>query len=75
VAILSLNSTLVTDAGIAALAKHPKLRTVRLGWTKIGPAALAHLATIPNLETVETYDCQNLPKKKHASLKRNELLA
>lgn len=70
---LSLNSTKVTEDGVAALAKHPRLRTVRLGWTKIGPDALKHLATIKSLETVETFDCSELPQSKRGSLKKADL--
>lgn len=55
---LILSSVPITDDGLAALRKHKTLRRIAVGWTKITDAGLAHLATIPNLTSVEAWDCK-----------------
>ena len=47
----------VSDAGLAALAGHPKLKSLWIGGLEglhpIGDAGVAHLATLPQLEELD----------------------
>ncbi|MEK7793705.1 MAG: c-type cytochrome domain-containing protein [Candidatus Hydrogenedentota bacterium] len=55
---LGLANTAVTDAGLAALTKLPKLTALHLENTKVGDAGLASLAGLSNLEYLNLYGTQ-----------------
>lgn len=60
-ALWKLEVTGATDVGLAALAKHPTLREIKIGGCRdVTNKGLAHLATIPNLEKVTFGNCDNV---------------
>ncbi len=55
---LNLAGSTVTDAGLSAVAKLPKLTRIHLEHTKIGDAGLAHLSNLEHLEYLNLYDTE-----------------
>jgi YHS domain-containing protein len=49
---LELRGTVVTDAGVASLAKHPRLEEIILAQTHLTDAAVEHLLSLPSLKAV-----------------------
>ena len=54
--LLDLRRTQVTDAGLAELAKMPRLRRLQLQETNVTDAGLANIKTLPDLEVLNLYD-------------------
>lgn len=77
-----LPRTYLTDAGLAPLASHPALRSLRISGNRLSDKALVHLQTIPNLEililhgnfTNDALDTISvLPNLKHLDLTQSHI--